>query len=201
MARPQRITKEELIASAQQCIQEKGLDKLTLKAVAEGAGVTQWTVYYHFKTKEQLMLEIVRSICDASWQTAGADQQDGSRRETMVRVLEAARDRCAEKSYHTLFFSLVVHSLQNAALRDQLKGMVERENKHAAGLLARLFPELKTSGPSLKYRAMMVNALIDGLALQALLDPEFEAEAVYAELTRAASAWIEEFSDSSNTSS
>ncbi|MFF3925023.1 TetR/AcrR family transcriptional regulator [Paenibacillus lactis] len=199
MARPQRITKEELIASAQQCIQEKGLDKLTLKAVAEGAGVTQGTVYYHFKTKEQLMLEIVRSICDASWQTAGADQQDGSRRETMVRVLEAARDRCSEKSYHTLFFSLVVHSLQNAALRDQLKGMVERENTHAAGLLARLFPELKASGPSLKYQAMMVNALIDGLALQALLDPEFEAEAVYAELIRAASTWIEKSSESSNT--
>ncbi|MCC3378427.1 TetR/AcrR family transcriptional regulator [Paenibacillus farraposensis] len=191
MATPNRVTKEDLIASAQRCIQEKGLDKLTFKAVAQGAGVTQGTVYYHFKTKEQLMLEIVQSICTDSWQEVDTHQNTRNPEEAIVHVLERARDRCNEKSFHTLFFSLVVHSLQNPALRDQLNEMLERENSHAALLLARLFPAEKTSSShSLKYRAVMANALVDGLALQALLNPNFPTEEVYSELITSALAIV-----------
>lgn len=46
---------------------ENGINKLTLRSVAEGASVTQGTVYYHFKTKEKLMIEIVSNMCESSW--------------------------------------------------------------------------------------------------------------------------------------
>ena len=57
MARPNVTSKETLIEAAKRRIAEHGLDKLTLKAVAEEAKVTQGTVYYHFRTKEQLVLK------------------------------------------------------------------------------------------------------------------------------------------------
>nr|MDH3163626.1 helix-turn-helix domain containing protein [Bacillus licheniformis] len=63
MARPNVTSKETLIEAAKRRIAEHGLDKLTLKAVAEEAKVTQGTVYYHFRTKERLVFEVVRDLC------------------------------------------------------------------------------------------------------------------------------------------
>lgn len=67
MAKPNVVSKETLIESAKKCISEKGLEKLTLKSVAEQANVSQGTVYYHFRTKENLMLEVVGHVCGSSW--------------------------------------------------------------------------------------------------------------------------------------
>lgn len=57
MAKPNIISKEALIQSAKACIVENGLEKLTLQSVAKQANVTQGTVYYHFRTKENLTEE------------------------------------------------------------------------------------------------------------------------------------------------
>ncbi|WP_080832257.1 TetR/AcrR family transcriptional regulator [Cohnella massiliensis] len=190
MARPNRVKKEELIRSAQRRIQEKGLDQLTFKAVAEGAGVTQGTVYYHFRTKEQLLFEVVESLCNDSWRIAEDERKDGNVEETMRRLLDAALGRCTHDSfYHKLFFSLVAHSLQNAPLREQLRGMLERENANVAALLERLLPSpaLDASGLPPSHLGILANALIDGLALQALVNPDFPAKEIYAGLAAALS--------------
>ena len=55
MAKPNVVNKEKLLKAAKEIIAEHGMEKLTLKAVAESAQVTQGTVYYHFKTKDQLL--------------------------------------------------------------------------------------------------------------------------------------------------
>lgn len=196
MAKPNIVTKQELIQSAKKCIQEKGLDKLTFTAVAQGAGVTQGTVYYHFKTKEQLMLEIVQSVCDDSWQTVENLQTTQNLEETINQALEGARSRCTHDSfYHTLFFSLVVHSLQNQPLRERLRDMLERENSHVTAMLEKFSPTSAVPGISLKNRAIMINALIDGLALQALLNPDFPADEIYSELTASVLKLISVYDD------
>lgn len=193
MAKPNMVTKQDLIQSAQRCINEKGLDKLTFKAVAEGAGVTQGTVYYHFRTKEQLMFEVVQTLCNQSWEAVETSQPSETPEDTIARALEDARMRCTYGSpYHTLFFSLVVHSLQNPPLREQLREMLERENRHVASLFARMFPESDPADPALAHRAIMINALIDGLALQALLNPDFPAEQIYSELAELAKQMLPE---------
>lgn len=66
MAKPNVVNKEKLLQAAKEIIAEHGMEKLTLKAVAESAEVTQGTVYYHFKTKDQLLLEVTEAFCKAS---------------------------------------------------------------------------------------------------------------------------------------
>ncbi|WP_127484673.1 TetR/AcrR family transcriptional regulator [Paenibacillus ehimensis] len=185
MAKPNGISKQELIESAKRCIRDKGIDKLTLKAVAEGAGVTQGTVYYHFKTKEQLLFDIVQSLCDASWKVAQPAKAAGEDLQASIaQALAGARERAAYQSfYHTLFFSLVLHSLQNDEMLKQLSRLLEKENAQAAELLAGWLPASARSVMSLESWGILVNALIDGLALQALINPDFESEKIYAELS------------------
>ncbi|WP_334072436.1 TetR/AcrR family transcriptional regulator [Paenibacillus sp. A14] len=194
------VTKQDLIHSAERVIQEKGLDKLTFKAVAEGAHVTQGTVYYHFKTKEQLLFEVVQSLCDRSWENTERTQlNQGHAKESIDRLLEGALQRCTPDSmYHTLFYSLVVLSLQNPPMRERLSELLQTENAHVTALLERLLPGSGLTGKSLEYRAVIINALIDGLALQSLVNPQFPAREIYSELSQVLLATIPESTNKIN---
>ena len=145
------------------------MEKLTLKAVAESAQVTQGTVYYHFKTKDQLLLEVTESFCKASWEQIGKDVQ-------LEKALQSAESRCVKDSmYHHLFFQLVASGLQNDAMKDKIGELLQY-------VLNEIVGDNMTSQISIETWSVLCNALIDGLALQALFNPSFSSDKVYGDL-------------------
>lgn len=58
-----RITRQKLISAASKLIVEKGINSVSVSAVAKAAGVTRPGAYYHFKTRGEL-LEAVRNQTD-----------------------------------------------------------------------------------------------------------------------------------------
>lgn len=58
-----RLTRQKLISSASKLIVEKGINSVSVSAVAQAAGVTRPGAYYHFKTRDAL-LEAVRNETD-----------------------------------------------------------------------------------------------------------------------------------------
>ncbi|AUS09000.1 TetR family transcriptional regulator [Laceyella sacchari] len=182
MAKPNGISKQELIASAMRCIAENGIGKLSLKAVAEGAGVTQGTVYYHFKSKEQLLFQIVKEICETSWNEL-VNTEHSDLKQAVAQALHSARSRCDYESfYHQVLLSLVVTSFHHPTMREQLGTLFQKENDYLAQLLDRLGAEFLPPEVSPQTAGILFNALIDGLALQALLNRNFPADLVYSEL-------------------
>ncbi|PFB80228.1 TetR family transcriptional regulator [Bacillus anthracis] len=176
MAKPNVVNKEKLLEAAKSIIAEHGMERLTLKAVAESAQVTQGTVYYHFKTKDQLLLEVTESFCKASWEQIGKDVQ-------LEKVLQSAESRCVKDSmYHHLFFQLVASGLQNDAMKDKIGGLLHYENQELKEVLNKKIGDTMTSQISTETWSVLCNALIDGLALQALFNPSFSTEKVYGDL-------------------
>ncbi|MGF9769895.1 TetR/AcrR family transcriptional regulator [Bacillus albus] len=176
MAKPNVVNKEKLLEAAKTIIAEYGMEKLTLKAVAESAQVTQGTVYYHFKTKDQLLLEVTESFCKASWEQIGKDVQ-------LQKALQSAESRCVKDSmYHHLFFQLVASGLQNDAMKDKIGGLLHYENQELKGVLHKKIGDTMTTQISTETLSILCNALIDGLALQALFNPSFSTDKVYGDL-------------------
>ncbi|WP_248926844.1 TetR/AcrR family transcriptional regulator [Paenibacillus hamazuiensis] len=174
MAKPNVVTKQELLQAAQMCLAEKGIEKTTLKAVADKANVSQGTVFYHFRTKEQLMLELVQSLCDSSWQALQTS------RGSVEEALEAAKERCDYNSaYHRLFFTSLAASLSLKPNRDRLGAMIRQENVYLSEVLAARWGMSPIRQISMEHWGILMNALIDGLAVQALLDEEFPKDAVF----------------------
>ena len=58
-----RVTRHKLISAASKLVVEKGINSVSVSAVARAAGVTRPGAYYHFKTREAL-LEAVRNETD-----------------------------------------------------------------------------------------------------------------------------------------
>jgi AcrR family transcriptional regulator len=57
-------TRERLLRSAQELIEEGGYGAASVAAIAERAGFAAGTLYRHFSSKEELFVELFRSVCD-----------------------------------------------------------------------------------------------------------------------------------------
>jgi AcrR family transcriptional regulator len=74
-------TRERLLAAAQALIEEGGYGAASVVAIAERAGVASGTLYRHFASKEELFVEVFRTVCTreerAMRTAAGRDAADG----------------------------------------------------------------------------------------------------------------------------
>ena len=63
MATTAHGTRERLLAAAQSLIEEGGYGAVSVVAIADRAGVAAGTLYRHFASKEELFVEVFRSVC------------------------------------------------------------------------------------------------------------------------------------------
>jgi AcrR family transcriptional regulator len=57
-------TRERLLQAARELIEEDGYSAASVIAIASRAGVASGTLYRHFSSKEELFVELFRSVCD-----------------------------------------------------------------------------------------------------------------------------------------
>lgn len=179
MAKPTGVTKIDLLAAAKQCLVDKGIEKFTLKAVAEQAGVTQGTIYYHFKTKEQILLDIIQSICENTWNDLLASEE-----ELIQTALHSAKARYENKDFYRLFFTLIVIGLNNPPIKQQIGKILLNENEQLFHVLSKLWGKLPIEGVSISTWSIFINALIDGIAMQFVMNDEFPVDLFYEELEK-----------------
>jgi AcrR family transcriptional regulator len=56
-------TRERLLTAARELIEEGGYGAASVLAIADRAGVAAGTLYRHFASKEELFVEVFRSVC------------------------------------------------------------------------------------------------------------------------------------------
>ncbi|MCD1636519.1 TetR/AcrR family transcriptional regulator [Martelella mediterranea] len=61
-----RNTKRELLEAAARVATNKGIQSLTLEAVAKEAGISKGGLFYHFKTKEDLLSAMVEAFVEVT---------------------------------------------------------------------------------------------------------------------------------------
>lgn len=90
-------TRERLLQAAQDLIEDGGYGATSVAAIAERAGVASGTLYRHFDSKQELFVEVFRSVCareERAMRAAGAEMGDG----TAVQRLEGVLGTFAERA-------------------------------------------------------------------------------------------------------
>lgn len=60
MARPKSSTKKkEIIKSVEKLITNKGVNEISLQDIASECGISKGTLYYHYASKEAIILDII----------------------------------------------------------------------------------------------------------------------------------------------
>jgi AcrR family transcriptional regulator len=93
-------TRERLLRAAQELIEEGGYGPASVVAIADRAGVAAGTLYRHFSSKEELFVEVFRSVCDRE-----------------VRAMQAAAEAMPSEASHVDRLVTVLSTFARRALR------------------------------------------------------------------------------------
>jgi AcrR family transcriptional regulator len=93
-------TRARLLRSAQELIEEGGYSAASVVAIADRAGVASGTLYRHFASKEELFVEVFRSVCDRE-----------------VRAMRTAAEEMPADAAHVDRLETVLSTFASRALR------------------------------------------------------------------------------------
>jgi TetR/AcrR family fatty acid metabolism transcriptional regulator len=165
---------EEVLRVAYRLMAAKGMHRMTLQDVADAAGMSKANVVYHHKTKEDLVLTAMQWVLErVAARVVEATSSAVGREEKIRAMIDAIfLDPQRNRDFYIVYAELIAHSSRNgrfAALNGWFREIVTGQYAAVIG---------STNGRSKKAvaeSAMVVRALIDGLFLQWLEEPEWAA--------------------------
>lgn len=180
----QRLTREQLLASAREVFEERGYAGSSLEEIAERAGFTRKAVYSNFSGKADLLLEIVDRQMQVHVEWVESIVGQGTRERQAIDLGSAFSSFFSEqRAWEQLFHEFCV-----VAAREEEIGVRFRARlREAKGAITRLVEEeAEGAGRELAVPAarlvMGIFALMMGIALEKLIDPEQTDDALFGEM-------------------
>ena len=186
-------TAARVLTAAQRILAERGLSALTLHAVAEESGENKAMTKYYFGNKAGLVAALVdAAVHDECLESASRMQAvtDEDRIERLVGELQSLSE--ASPGF-LAFFDILPHALRNADLRPRLVALYEWYLELKLDWLGLDSEPDAERRAELRPLAQLLSAVIDGLAIQTLIDPErLNIDAAYEMLQRILTAVLPE---------
>lgn len=156
-----------ILEAAMELIAERGYRRTSLAAVAERAGLTQQGLLHHFPSKELLLVGVLeaRDRWDAAAAASGSWRTD-----TLAQLVEYNATRPGIVQAYTVLSADSVTEDHPARAFFEARFRAVREA--LAGALRAEFGDTLPGGLTPERAAPLLVAVMDGLQLQWLLDPE-----------------------------
>lgn len=192
-------TKDRIIEAAYRSLVKRGYQETSMKDIAAEAGVAPGLAHYYFQSKEDLLVAAIEHACQPAidaWEQAGlsltAPLPENADPMAYARVgFELAKQEL--RSYRGLFlltFDMFGVGLHNEKIAAAVRGFIEERRRFIArivqGVIAGM-PERPLS--SVDAIAAALWGSMHGIYLQALMDPEFDADAAIDALSEMAIAF------------
>lgn len=167
--RRKQETREQIQRAARRLMARSGYERVTMRALAEAAGVGLGTIALHFRDKQSLLLStFYEEIERESLEALAAAPREGSLKDKLMNVAAALYGYYAE---NTVFLRPVFREalfatgewrkqfdVQHAALLAQVAGVIEA---HKASGEVR--PDVSSEAVALAGWGLYLSVLVDGL--------------------------------------
>jgi len=160
-------TRDRLLTAARELIEEGGYATASVVAIASKAGLAAGTLYRHFGSKEELFVEVFRSVCDREVQAmqSAAAALDGA---TDVERLETVFATFAERALRS-------RRLAWALLAEPVDPLVDAERlayrERYAALVAEVLRSAIAAGELPEQNVELTAAALVGGCGEALVGP------------------------------
>ncbi|HEV7677866.1 MAG TPA: TetR/AcrR family transcriptional regulator [Candidatus Dormibacteraeota bacterium] len=161
-----------------------GYGGTTMKDIAAEAQVAPGLIHYYFDSKEDLLLAVVRMLCEEMRQEAREAFAASSGAAPIARAwatLQTAQTNIADKpDRQRLMFECIALAMSEPRVREQLIELYVDLLDTTSGMVDELNTQVPTPlpVPARDFAAVIV-AAIDGITLQQLIDPSRDAAALY----------------------
>lgn|GEM_PF-531292 len=184
-------TAVRVLTAAQHILTEQGFSALTLNAVAAESGENKAMTKYYFGNKAGLIAALVDAAVHDECLESASRMQGVTDDDRLRRLVEELRHMSEAEPGFLAFYDILPHALRNDELRPRLVTLYEwylQLKLDWLGLDAEADAERRAE---LRPLAQLLSAVIDGLAIQALIDDErFDIGAAYAMLERILAATL-----------
>jgi AcrR family transcriptional regulator len=157
--------RRDILHAAFDAYSRRGYRNTSIRAIADSVGLTQAGVLHHFSSKEEIFAELIR----------GRDELDGATSEDVLEALrmEIKRNQSVEGLVH-LLVTISAEAIDDrhpghAYFQDRYAHLVDLLGEHA---LAGTTDGRLAGDVSPEMAARLCLAVVDGLQIQWLLDPD-----------------------------
>jgi AcrR family transcriptional regulator len=185
-AEAEKDSRTRILEAARKVLAERGYDATTMRAISAEAGVAVGLANYHFRSRRELLAEVIATSREHFLGVFDARMPEGEGPEVLRRMHEMAAalvDLMPE--WHALFADLDAHGIRDAQLAQAAAANKRRGQEDMHERLAYLCEQLGVEPPDdLDGISAVLLAAHDGLGVRALLDSDFEPIAAHRALER-----------------
>ena len=180
------LTAQRLVEAAQSLFARQGLDATSVEDIAEAAGYSRGAFYSNFKTKQELLFEVLRQDqerINAEFAVALDDAMPLE--QVQARVTQIYGALYSESDSFMVWTEARMLSARDAAFREKFAALIAERRDFAMALIGYVYKRMGvTPGVSLEAVAMGFISLIEGLRLFGASCPsELPAELARSTLT------------------
>jgi AcrR family transcriptional regulator len=158
--------KIKIIQAAQRLIACQGVEKTSMREIAEEAGITTGAIYYYYKSKEELLYDVMDYASAVTAEIMKMrSNPEAKPDEVLDEIARKVTQQLLNNTHWNLRFSLAQQAAQgNETLRERFAGNYAAQTRRTAELFNFIF-DTPPSPQDLDVAAIMVAAL-DGINFQ-----------------------------------
>lgn len=166
-----------IVSAAYKLLSEKGYGAATMKEIANAAGVAPGLIHYYFSNKDQLLEEVLSAageqyVKEVEWWCNTLSSQ-----QLLETTFVEPKQRVANQpEWFRLRCELFALGLRNDNLHEAVQVMLSTGRECITRLVRQIAGE-SIANPEAVSAVLL--ASFDGLALQKLVDPDFDLEGAY----------------------
>ncbi|MFG2137536.1 TetR/AcrR family transcriptional regulator [Streptomyces sp. NPDC048650] len=162
--------REAILEAAMELISERGYRRTSLAAVAERAGLTQQGLLHHFPTKELLLVAVLEARDRWDLASSAAVASGSWRTDALAQLVDYNATRPGVVQTYTVLSADSV--TEDHPARSFFESRFRAVREAVASVLRAEFGDALPGGLTPERAAPLLVAVMDGLQLQWLLDPE-----------------------------
>jgi AcrR family transcriptional regulator len=166
-------TAQKLMLAAKRIIATNGFDALTLNSVSAMSGENKAMIAYYFGNKAGLMAAVLDSVIYDEYAAARSRMKDVDPERRRDQLVEEMRHMAAGEEFR-VFFEVLPYALRDDALRARIALLYRWYWSMKLEWLGAADPAAALEDPDLLGLSQLMSAVIDGLAMQAAIDPSVE---------------------------
>lgn len=165
--------KEIILEKTARLLEDNGIDSLSLAAIASACGISKGTLYYHYKTKEDIFFDLMDRYLDQQETLLLEWMEDRSKDTSLNRVLMYVLQR----TYHEIGPRLQMYYAACYGNEPLRQNILDRYRRFQRVISEKVLERDGISREKADYFAWLALLLSDGLILQGELDnPDFDAD-------------------------
>ena len=167
-------TAKKILSAAQRLLVEGGYQEITLEKVAAAAGVNKASIRYNFGNKAGLIAALVDALMHGEFARMARTVPALPHGQRLEAAIEAKRRMVNSTQAFRGFFDILPHAMREPELRQRIAALYPwwcEQNLTWLDLQDGVADDL------LQGLGRLMSAVVDGLSVQAGLDPEFDPDA------------------------